>query len=283
MELLTNNINPRLLKIGYFNSYNHPQPMKMSQRMCYDYEIEYFLKSEGGIIVDGEYIRFKAGQINIRKPGQIVCGVVPYECYTICISVNGYVKKTDDYVFGCPQNAQAQYDNALISDLPNKLILNKSEYIYSIIKDIFLTSQQKSEFSNFKNNTLLYNLLLELFNQNNNANINDSIHNKHIVKAVDYIKDNFCKDINIANIIEKSSMSKAYFHKCFKAYAKSTPMAMIISLRIEKAKTLLCMTDNSISDISLFCGYYDNVYFSHLFKKNTGLTPTQYRENYTSQ
>ena len=57
-----------------------------------------------------------------------------------------------------------------------------------------------------------------------------------------------------------------------------TPVTYINKLRLSKAKTLLANTNLSIEQISLKCGFNEYSYFTRLFKKQFGQTPTNYRE-----
>lgn len=281
--LETNQINPRILKCSYFNGYGFNQVMRMASRVCYDYELEYYIKSDGGIIVDDQYIPFQAGELNFRKPGQVVCGVTPYECYILCIRMCGNdMVFNQDYGFGTPQDAQPLYENALLSSLPNKLSPAKSQVILQLFKEIYAASRQKTQWDIFKQNKLIYELLYELLHQCNcETSIFKSV-NHQVMSAFNYINKHFCEEINIMQLIKESGLSKAYFHKCFKEYAKTSPFALLMDLRIEKAKTLLCVTDNTISEIAVACGYFDNAYFSFLFKRHTGNSPTQYRSQHAS-
>ena len=274
----SNAMNPRLLKCSYFNSYNYPVDTKLASRRCYDYEIEFYIKSDGGIVVNNQYIPFKANEINIRKPGQIVQGVIPYECYIICLNMKGEADPGQDYFFGSSDKAQPLYDNPLLTMLPDKLIPARPDSIRSLVKELHQGAQLQDDLSIFKTNAVLYSLLSELFASQYDERNGPVIANKRILLAVKDIRDHFCEDLKIADIIKKSGFSKAYFHKCFKEYTHRTPAAMMLSLRMEKAKTVLAITNNTIADIAFMCGYCDAIYFSYLFRKATGRTPTQYRK-----
>lgn len=276
MNLSTHDINPRLLRCAYFNGYETKENVKMSKRICYDYEIEYYINSNGGIMVDGKYLPFQAGEINIRKPGQVVCGIAPYECYIICIDMKGNALKKDDYSFGTEENAQPRYQNALLQLLPNRFIPSQKEIILSTIRELIVVSQNKSDLDIMHVNLLLYQLLFEIFRQCD-VNSKQRFTNVSVQKAIEYIRNHYCEDLCIQDMITQLGLSKAYFHRCFKNATKTTPVQMIQTLRIEKAKTLLCFTQNSISEVAGLCGFYDSVYFSAVFKKMTGVTPTEYR------
>lgn len=57
-------------------------------------------------------------------------------------------------------------------------------------------------------------------------------------------------------------------------------MDYLKKIRVENAKNLLLNTDQTVEDISYAVGYSDIKYFSRLFKKLTGLTPTEFRKLY---
>ena len=54
-------------------------------------------------------------------------------------------------------------------------------------------------------------------------------------------------------------------------------IAHLTQLRIEKAKDLLAHTDKRLSDIAMDVGYNEPNYFSHVFRKQEGITPKEYR------
>ncbi len=88
----------------------------------------------------------------------------------------------------------------------------------------------------------------------------------------------FSEEIDVDGLIRRSGLSKAYFHSCFKDMTGTTPGRMLTNLRLDKAKSLLCITRSPVGEIAAACGFTDHVYFSSVFKKHTGLTPTEYRE-----
>lgn len=70
---------PALLRCSHYDGYTGEaaRPESYAIRAVYEYELEYYIRSEGGIRVDGRYLPFSAGEINFRKPGQVVQGVPP--------------------------------------------------------------------------------------------------------------------------------------------------------------------------------------------------------------
>jgi transcriptional regulator GlxA family with amidase domain len=95
--------------------------------------------------------------------------------------------------------------------------------------------------------------------------------------TIDYFNENYASDISINEYAKNQHMSVCWFIRIFKNYINMTPMQYITSIRINKAKELLTCTDYSIKEIGMIIGYDNPLYFSRIFKKNTGLSPSQYR------
>lgn len=98
-------------------------------------------------------------------------------------------------------------------------------------------------------------------------------------KAVRYFHANYFKPISIENYAACHNMSISWFIRSFKAYTGATPAQYILSLRISNARTLLETTSYNISEISNIIGYDNPLYFSRLFKKQCGMSPTEFRNH----
>lgn len=105
---------------------------------------------------------------------------------------------------------------------------------------------------------------------------NDTIND--IERAAHYFKDNYNKQISIEQYAAEHLMSVNWFIHSFKSVMKMSPMQYIISLRISMAKGYLENSAKNISEISNEVGYGNALYFSRLFRKYTGMTPTEYRK-----
>ncbi len=81
---------------------------------------------------------------------------------------------------------------------------------------------------------------------------------------------------------EKLGISEAHFCRIFKSYTGFRPMEYANLFKLQKAKNLLRNTDLSVAEVAAEIGYDSHSYFSMLFKKHTGVTPTQYRLGYES-
>ena len=72
--------------------------------------------------------------------------------------------------------------------------------------------------------------------------------------------------------------SRAYFQRLYKREFGVSVMKDVITARIALARRLLVTDRSSVAEIAVMCGYESEIYFMQQFKKETGMTPTQYRK-----
>ena len=99
-----------------------------------------------------------------------------------------------------------------------------------------------------------------------------------IERASHYFNENYNKPLNIDEYAESRHMSTCWFIRSFKQILKVTPMQYILSLRMANAQSLLETSEYNISEIAEAVGYDNPLYFSRLFHKHIGVSPTEYRK-----
>lgn len=104
-------------------------------------------------------------------------------------------------------------------------------------------------------------------------------HTHYLVKqALEYIENNVGREISLNEISEKLNISSYYFSKLFKEETNEGFIEYLTKRRVEMAKEMLKDPSKSIKEVGSSCGYSDPNYFSRIFKKSTGMTPTEYKE-----
>ena len=92
-----------------------------------------------------------------------------------------------------------------------------------------------------------------------------------------YIGKNYRNDISMQSAAQVMGYSEAYFCKLFKQCFHVNFSAYLNAYRVARARELLSNTRLNIREVSVACGYSDSNYFSRVFKRITGMTPSEYR------
>jgi AraC-like DNA-binding protein len=107
---------------------------------------------------------------------------------------------------------------------------------------------------------------------------------KELIKiAVNFINNNYERDISLGDIAKFVFLSPSYFTRAFKEEMNISPISYLLKVRVERAKELLAETDHKVSDIALSVGFSNQQRFNEIFKKNVKTTPLQYRRQVTEK
>ena len=93
-----------------------------------------------------------------------------------------------------------------------------------------------------------------------------------------YIRENYMNEISMQDAARQFNYSDAYFCKLFKQCFDQNFTSYLTNFRINEAKRLLKDKNISIKDAGMKVGYYDSNYFAKVFKRVTGMIPSEYRE-----
>ncbi len=100
--------------------------------------------------------------------------------------------------------------------------------------------------------------------------------------VISHIESNYAdEDLSLQTLADLVHFSPSHLSVIFSQQTGETLSKYLINYRIGKAKEALCCTSKKSSQIAEETGYRDPHYFSYMFKKVTGMTPTQYRESRT--
>ena len=133
------------------------------------------------------------------------------------------------------------------------------EYLSILLRELFLLVSRKAPVGTAQNQIL----------------------QKEMEAATQFFNEHFTENISVEDYALSRHMSTCWFIRSFKRYNGVTPMQYIVNLRITNAKTLLRTTTYSVSEVAAVVGYENPLYFSRLFKKQTGLPPSEFRNTNT--
>lgn len=122
---------------------------------------------------------------------------------------------------------------------------------------------------------LLGQLLIEL-----GKCASEEIQEDSVSKIVSFINANYGKIDTIEDIAQYFFISKYHLCRIFKNAMKVTIIEYLNQIRIKNACQFLSFSDEDIGEIAERCGYHSIAYFSNVFKKITGQSPSEFRREY---
>ena len=189
-------------------------------------------------------------------------GLTPYTCATSVIhciySMNTALSYLNSFTDLFKSNPQ--YLNAFYNNINNAIsqILGSNEDISDLDTDAAY-------------NKIIASIKYVLPKHMTGSNVIDT--------AIEYIEKNISSDISLESTASHCFLSPTYFSMCFKNKTGKTFSSYLSELRLNKAKSLLSQTDIPINRVAELCGFNSASYFHRFFKRSTGMTPLNYKNN----
>lgn len=106
--------------------------------------------------------------------------------------------------------------------------------------------------------------------------------NSYIMEEMEYARryfnEHYNEPINIEEYAQSRGMSVSWFLRNFKQVTMKSPMQYILAIRINNAVSLLETTDYNVTEIAAIIGYDNPLYFSRIFRKQKGISPSDFRK-----
>lgn len=263
------------LKLFVFNESDAEQ-VKQSDNNAHSHDFEELIIGQhGGIkhFIDFSEEQLKAPFISFVTKGK-VHKIVPeliegkYKIWVIRFKSDFLAENIFNLYFTYHQNANIKWtDHACF------------ERVLTLTKMIFDEYSRPN-----KDLIIIKNLLVSLFSiieseLRNNSQLDD-LKNNHNITFSNFLKileENFRRPLGIDFYAEKLFMSTRNLNLICKQIMNQSISEIIENRKLTEAKNLLISSNKSISEIGYELGYSENAYFSHVFKKKTGLTPSEFK------
>lgn len=160
------------------------------------------------------------------------------------------------------------------------------QQIHTILFDLASAYYQKEDFAPVRCALLINQLFLSLLNTGKYRLISQKekaaslARQARMKKIVQYIDDHYKEKLLLSDIAVQTQLNLYYLSHFFKEAFGTSFQNYIAKLRCEHARQLLLLTDYSLLDISLNCGFSDPKYFNKGFLEQYGCTPKDYRNNF---
>ena len=227
------------------------------------YILYYVISGSGRIISDGTEYKLGKGESFIIYPDtltEMLCDALdPWElCY---IDFNGLdVSWILDYT-------------AFSKNNPVAPPIRNLAHLFGVTKD-----ENKEIYQRFRTQARLYNLF-SYYIENFPTPLETK--NNYVEMACDYIAENYSEsDCSSASVARYVKIDRTYLFRLFKKEAGVSVGEYINRYRINIAGNLLRSSNTSVKDIAYSVGFMDQLYFSKVFKKYTGFSPSEYRKKF---
>lgn len=177
-------------------------------------------------------------------------------------------------------NFNLNYINGNENDLSEAVSLyvdNVSESVRQ--KFITLSSiwKKKEYMYKLKCRILIQDILFDIINLGKTSKYLYGHYNE-IEKTVSYLRENFTKKISSYELTKIHNLSETHFRKLFRESMGMSVKEYIIKIRLEYAKDLINSGEFNITEAAAACGISDVYYFSSLFKKKYGYSPSKIKK-----
>lgn len=170
------------------------------------------------------------------------------------------------------------------NEFKNKIPAKNADTILSYFNEIKNELKSKNSEYHLQIKSLLNMLLIHLlrdFNYADKDNAVNSMQFKNIQHILTFIDEHFTEKLSLSELAEMAGMSPNYFSTFFKKISGITLWDYISSKRINMAVGLIRNHNSSknMLEIATLCGFNNTTHFNKMFKRITGMTPTEYKKN----
>lgn len=250
---------PENISCGYCDCSEFGSLTISPKRTVNKYEIEFYIEDGLTTITDTKIYKIKKNYIQIAKPGQVRYSKLPFRTAYLKFNASGTIAEqlanAPDY-FCCSHPAQ----------LRNKL-------------DEIILLLEKGDDSELLLQSCMLSVINLIIYDSKISTANIGIDYQTISAAKKFIENHYSEKIKLNDIAKSVNLSDIYFHKCFTLATGLTPHQYLMRCRIENAKKLLWNSDMAMSGVAEKCGFCSQQHMNKIFKKETGMTPLQYRKN----
>ena len=239
--------------------------MHLGNRPAFDY-----LPGESVIVPAGESMVIDFPEATSNTPTQ---------CIALAVD-NSYIRDTVHYLndyYNSPEDEKSSWELHFDQYHFNN-DTDVSGLIDKLIRICTSSDNAKNIYADLNLKELLIRILQSqhLHNQAEGAARNGNSSRLHFV--LQYIHDHLTERIPVDTLSKKAYLSRNIFFRWFREQFGITPLEYITRERIKLARHLLADEKNTVSQVSMQCGFSDLNYFVRTFKKTEGLTPGAYRE-----
>lgn len=230
-------------------------------RTAESYELEFYDEDGGLMQLNGREYSVRRGAVLVALPGDQRCSTLPFRC--CFIRLNGLDAEMEK----------------MIREVAGVTYTERSEGIEAAFANVRAWFLSDDPFDRLAAAGELFMLLRMLRRQRQKAG--ETGEGDVLVRAQDFIEQHFREEISVEGIAQACHVSASYLHRLFAQHLQLTPHAVLIQRRVAEAKAMLANEVFPIAEVAWRCGFHSPSYFSDCFRRQTGLSPREFRDSMT--
>ena len=244
-----------------------PSAKQSPGRIVNDFEVEFFLDCTGRAFVNDKEYALSPGTVLLCKPGQRRRSIYPVRCYYLHFGLSG----------------QSEYYERLTNAPDFYPIIDSGVYGRIFTDLLHHLTESKNNLSSdytFAKLTELFYLLVRDGKQNAAylwLRRNERFVGDFVPRCIAYLNNRFGEKISLKTLSEEFHYSPNYIQSVFRRVVGVTPQRYLESVRLKQSKILLAEKRESLSQISLLCGFGSQSHFTAAFRKEFGVTPRKWQ------
>ena len=168
--------------------------------------------------------------------------------------------------------------NLIKSDLIVDIGTNKE--LMGLFKKLYQYEKNTNALSDYMSRATLMLIIGKYIESCKNISAEKSTEHSALSSVIKYMNENIHGSITVSELAEFTHLHPNYFIRMFKQYFGSSPIKYFNNLKINSAKEYLQSGKYTIEEISKLLGFNDLYSFSKFFKKNVGISPSQFKSSY---
>jgi len=232
------------------------------------YIVHYVMQGKGWYERGGTRFRVQAGDAFVSVPGDLVAYYPDAgESWSYC-----WCQVTGQLVQQCFDTIGVTNDRAVFRQTNNT-------FMDSIANIFQYVSGKDTRYSQMRLSAFVLEALSGLDESASFPSRGADKRERYVEAAISFMEYHSGEMVRVADIARHLGLERSYFYRIFKEITGKSPQEFLLALRLEKAKILLS-TGIPPAETAVAIGFSDIYYFSKVFKKEVGMTPTQYGTTY---
>lgn len=214
------------------------------------------------IPISGQSEIYFSNQKFIAEPGKVIHGC-PHK--KVSFNVIGDEPFHHINIYYSNYSTEGNYSNSTFEFNVDNFIK-----LISLLEELYLICNSSNVKKQLKKEVVFQSLISMMFSTTNSINSQKEL----IENSVQYIKENYCHQITLQSLADRYNKSPDQFSYLFYKYMRIRPIDYIIQCRLKKSFEML-KEGYKVREVASYIGYEDPYYFSRLFKKHFGLSPSK--------